>query len=383
MLQWHDVQSPLSAVRYPKIKLDEIRTDESNFLRKKIIREQEIFKFGKMGVSRTIEHGLGPNYPDCEYTSLTAIVDALDKFPSDDRDNIVKFFDQAGDRLFRDADLLGISDVITILNSHMRCEYMNLRLFAKLRNEIIYDVDKIFSIFEIAIIMNVYSHFNITSPRLQRALVDRGLTILKEGENIGSISDLCLAVTGARKSYPQHNPTCEFVHALLNSIREIGQEDVPTLALALRMIIERPRADVSVISQYVKPILDSLLKHSMSDIETASNVMFVASRMGVVGDLEKVVSVVKANQEGLSQSFLQVPKKTAQKNASYIESRNRASEILGRLLCCSEWCPSEIHELVSSESVRGMKTRQLGEILAMTTERNIEIIRKELERRNI
>jgi hypothetical protein len=348
--------------------LDNIRSDESKFLRQNILKEQDMKKYGKLGVSRTRPHGIS-NYADCEYASLSDVVDGVDRCPGKlSKSEVVKFLEQAGDRLVGDADLLSLADMVTILNAHHRCDYVNLRLFAKLRNEIIYDVAKIYSVLDIAIIMNCFSHFNIVSPRLLSALIARGTMLL--GSEAATASDLCLVIQSLKSSYPQHKPTMDFVHACLNSLPTVLEADIPNIAMTLRVLIDREES--TELHAFIKPIVLQILAFPVTDIETASNVLYVVSKADSGANVAPVIELVNASTRALLDAFTP----TSGKSIEYIESRNRASKILGYLVL-SRKC-SELDSLITRESVRGMTGHQLKGLAKEYDACKLELIRRGL-----
>jgi len=237
-LAWHDVSGPREGLsRFPRIVLDQQSSDGSKFLRNKILKEQGIKRFGKVGVSRSVHHGI-PHLPDCEYAGLSEIVDALEIARREEK-FVAKFFEVAGDRLVRDADLLSVPELVTVLNEHCLANYLNLRLMSKFKNELIYDSEKISSLMEIAVILNAFAHFNITSPKLLTAMMARGRVLVGEGDK--SPESICLVVRSLCKCCKLGPKVGDFIGSLLEVLAQLEMEQLPVsdIALTLRILKER------------------------------------------------------------------------------------------------------------------------------------------------
>ena len=351
---WHDVASPLEGVfRYPKILLDQTENDVSKFLRKKVMKEQNIKRFGKLGVSRTIHHKI-EGLPDCEYSSLSSVVDSLETARKDGISSLTHFFfESAGDRLFRDADLLTIPDIVLVLNEHVLVNHLNLKLMNKLKNEIIYDSQKIFDFMEIGIILNSFSHFNITSPRLLVALMKRGDELLATNTTSVPPNAICLVIRSLCRTSKMGLQIRKFISHCLSKLM-VDNHSLSDVALTLRVLIDNQFMDIP------EEVVRGLLDRVPSDIDTASNMIYVAKFCGkeIPGG---IVQVVEKNCSAL-ESAVTCPQ-IGSKSMRYIEGRNRAAEIFARILIgLEDGASDELKNLVTSESVRGMKMHQLKKL---------------------
>lgn len=352
---WHDVSgSSEGMTRYPKIILDK-KSDPSRFLRRKILKEQDIKRFGKMGVSRTVHHGI-PNLPDCEYAALTDVVDALEKARREGEKFIPEFFQLAGDRFFRDSDLLTVPEIITVLNEHCLANHFNLKLFNKLKNEIIYDSKKIQSFMEIGVVLNAFSHFNIISPKLVSSMMARGRELIEEDEN-KSPESIGLVIRSLCRCSKLGPKVRDFIGVCLNAMGQMETTlPVSDLALTLRILAEKGYADVP---ENLKKKIASLVP---TDIDSVSNMVVVGTYSGQTVP-EAIVQVIESNVEGLAEA-LKVPE-IGTKTVESIEARNRAARILARLLIGLNGSNPQLEALLTNESVRGMRMHQLKKLSKM------------------
>ena len=352
---WHDVAGPGEGItRFPRILLDQ-QADPSRFLRRKILKEQDIKRFGKLGVVRTCHHGIA-DLPDCEFAALTDIVDGLEKART--TKNSIKYFETASERLFRDADLLSVPEIIAVLNEHVLANHLNLKLMNKLKIELIYDSEKILDLMEVGVVLNAFAHFNITSPRLLSAMMKRADELM-ESKSSYSHEAVCLVIRSVCKCARLGPKTRPFVSKSLSHLNDM--ENVSDLALTLRILIDK---NFKVPKELVERLKDC------QDIETASN-------MAVLG-CSFDVEVVTRNIPGLQLALSGV--REGVKCMESIQARNQAAEILARLLSAKR--PNEeLTKLLTIESVRGMKMHQLRKLAKIYPESivSLEIARRTQE----
>jgi len=361
---FHDSLSPISSLnKFPRVLLDQTRRDTNKHFRRKLEKENDIKRFGKLGVSRTHAHNI-PDLVDCEYVGLSdlgeGIKDAIRRH-SDAPSLLLPFLEQASERLKKGADLIEINELIAIVSEMVvSTRFYDLKLMNKVKNEVLYDMHRVQAP-ELAALFNSFALINIVSPKL----VNNGLCRLKQlllvepAEN--NSVNIALVIRSLRK-IPSELISQNFsdISFLLKEITHAGcsltfPEQV-ALAKDVFLINQRLRAgqklDLCGLTQSIAST------SSVTDLESAADALFLFASRGETNPefLTRLDNFVKTH----ANEILSMCQDTEPVN---IERRNRAVNIAAEIfVACTELNlpASDIYRNSFTEvSVKGLNCRHL------------------------
>ena len=272
-----DTLSPQEGMmRFPRIMLDMRNEDVNKARRRSLLKEQDMKRYGKMGVSRTRFHGI-ENLVDCEYISISdlggAIADAS-AMAQDSAVNIDAFLEQASGRLMRDADLIPIGELISILNHFYIARYMHLGLINKVKNEVLFDLDRVTDM-ELAVMLNAtMSGWNVISPRLVAATA-------KKAPSLAEPTAVSLILKALLKS-PTHLLRRATVKAgiecLIATLISGHREVVPSQLIHVVKDLVNCQTKTKIKLDGVEALAQVTTAVKQTDIDSASKCIWVMSR---------------------------------------------------------------------------------------------------------
>lgn len=338
--------------RFPRIVLDQKIQDSGSSVRKSVLRENDFKRFGKLGVPRTSPHGIS-ELPDAEYLSLHDLGDAV--VDAKRIDGNEKFLDQVSARLKKDADLMDVNQLIRVFSNLADCGYYDLSLINKVKNEVLYDIEKV-GPSELAVLMHtVLGRFNVVSPRLIVAAIRRVDSLLGEGEmDAGTASIVLQSLSRAPRITLLKETT-----TLKNIASKFRSEDLSFAQLAAllkSLILTNNTRRVDVFD--VKFMATVLASKSVSDVVSVAEAFFVFAKAGIQPSDGMVNAAIKYAPD-IVQSASQVID-----GLDSIARRNEAADIAATMVVSgSRLSLSNLVEAyiggVNSASVRGLRCHQL------------------------
>ena len=361
--------------RYPRVTLDQRREDspKARAIRQTFLKERDIKIFGKIGVFRTEFHGIS-QLPDCECIGVSDLLSAAQTATAQDE----AFFEQLSARLMRDADLVPINELIALLQEFQRCDYLDIGLVNKIKNEIVYDIDRV-DFPELGVGLHaILGQWNIVSPKLIRAVLRRALEIQSSND--------ALAISLILKSLKNcPNRLLKELEGSINALvkkwmnSDLTFSDLSSTLKALQYLSQNRNV---AIAETIGPAVNSMLSKPVSDVESGSEalcaVLWLSDR--VPADARQgLIASVKNYAESVTET-------ATSREVANLESRNRAANIAASIIVSAKRLGSDdlyiaFHNAITTESVRGIKPKRLVELVSVVEGSQLEIVRAELRRK--
>jgi hypothetical protein len=341
-------------------------------------------KFQKLGVFRSDFHNID-SLPDCEFVSIHDMVDAARAATEIGKtSNVDRFFEQLSTRLMRDADLVPINDLAAILQEYHRNDYLDLGLVNKIKNELVFDMDKVQGP-ELAVALHtILGCWNIVSPKLIRKGLERAVRISNSLESV-SVS----LILKSLKNCPNRIllSAASQIQTLVTAMSARQDSTYSELTSTCKVLVWLSQQ--AKLNLALEPLIEQVLSRDVSDVESAADALWVAaSTMKTVNQksLEKIVNNLITNSSSVTETC-----KSIVDSLETIERRNKAVRIASSVVLSCEKL-GELNEVkhaylagITRESVRGVRPLDLGR-LAKVKDIQPEVmegIQKELRRKNI
>jgi hypothetical protein len=356
--------------------------DTNKGYRRSIQREQDFKKFGKLGVSRTAFHEI-QGLADCEYISINDLPQAVGeavKMSLDTGKNVEAFLDQAAERLMRDSDLIPIGDLIGILNDFYRLNFFHLGFINKVKNETIYDVSRT-TCYELGILLNaITTGWNVISPKLVIASCKRlGGSRDLDGMDLVVRALLKSPLSLIRRKDVKSGMT-QMIQKIVENVSRLSYSETAILTRDLVNFEKKSGLTFSPVQDLVKNLLS---KSEISDVESASYSVWVASRAGVIeGKLqESLRSALITRYPGAT-----IESCNAEVGNSFdkMKRRNEAVDIASRIITSAHLLgDAELRDrylpAISRDSVKGLRCHALVDLWGIEKIRNV--LKPEIERK--
>jgi len=374
---FHDCFS-YSENRYPRVSLDQRTEDASKALRRGFLKEREMEKYQKLGVCQTESHGID-GLADCEFMAVHDLLHAAQKasaFAKDKDICVDAFFEQLSARLKKDADLVPIHNLVAILQEFYKNNYIDLGLVNKIKNEFVYDIDRV-EFPELAVVMHIFSAWNIVSPKLIKAGLKRAVEIEPEGAAICTILKSLKNCPNIIlwKSTPRIGMLIDRFSA---SVEGLTFPEIASTISVLQYLVKRGVKIPSLVKA-----IDSMLSKSVTDVESAAEALAFCSKDHItVSLLEAVKKYVPTLAEAATPT-------NSVDNIETLETRNRAVNLAASLLANSrrfgyDDLVIELSHAITDESVRGLQPRQLVEVVhALSDSPKQQLVIDELKRKQV
>lgn len=356
-----DTLSPQEGMmRFPRIILDGRNDDVNKARRRSLLKEQDMKRYGKMGVSRTRFHGI-ENLADCEYISISDLVGAIAEgsaMAQDSGINIDAFLEQASERLMRDADLIPIGELISILNHFYIARYMHLGLINKVKNELLFDLDRVTDL-ELAVMLNAtMSGWNVISPRLVAATAKKAPTLTEP-----TAVSLILQALFKSPSHLLRRATVKAgIESLIATLISGHTHVAPSQLIQVVKDLVNCQTKTKIKLDGVEALAQVATAVKLSDIDSASKCMWVMSRIADSSRLDGL--------RGILTDSAQTVIETATASAESVDSiakRNTAVGIAATIIDAAHRLGA--HDLVeiysaaiTAASARGLRCYHLLEL---------------------
>ena len=386
---YHDTLSSLD-IRYPKIILDNRKFDENRKYRNSVLKERDIERYSKLGVCRTKNHGCD-NLPDYEFVGVSDLVNVLIEAGTHDGKSVPipqAFLQQVSERIMKDADLLSIHDLVTIMSVMYENDFMHFGLINKIKNELIFDIEKVNSL-QIGIFLNsITIGWNIVSPKLIIALSRRMDTLIAaDGEGIEYILRSFLKCP---ISILKRKDIIKSIEQMITAISEKENLSLAEVTVVLKDLINVSKKTGLKISGIHKLI--KMMNREITDVESASNALWILAEL----HREHMTSVdddsFKNQLETSLLSYCGAIIDTCtslsrnRKNIDNIKLRNDAVDIASRIITASNKLGNEklidaYLPALTDDSVHGLRCHSLVDLFLMRREDIRIVIQPEIERK--
>ena len=341
-------------------------------------------KFQKLGVFRSDFHHID-SLPDCEFVSIHDMVSAARAATELGKTvNVDRFFEQLSTRLMRDADLVPVNDLVAILQEYHANDYLDLGLVNKMKNELVYDMDKVQGP-ELAVAFHtILGCWNIVSPKLIRKGLDRAVRISDSMDSV-SVS----LILKSLKNCPNRIllSSASRIQTLVTVMSAHQDSTFSELTSTCKILVWLSQQ--ANLNLELDPLIDQVLSRDVSDVESAADALWIAAnaKMAVNREkLEKIVENLKHNSSSVTETC-----KSVVDSLDTIERRNKAVKIASSVVLSCEKL-GELNEVkhaylagLTRESIRGVRPLDLGKLAKVKDVQPdvMEGIQKELRRKNI
>lgn len=343
-------------------------------------------RYQKMGVMRTNNHNI-PGLADCEFLSISDLVTAARTATELSRTgvNVDAFFEQLSARVRKDVDLIPINDLVAVLQEFYNNDYLDIGLVNKIKNEIVFDIDRLGGQ-ELGVALHaVLGYWNIVSPKLISKSLKRATVLANER----SIDRLAISlILNSLKNCPNTlvlkcSPSIRLLAKAFSDVSfgELSFAELVTTTKGINWLNRRTKLDLPV-----NTLVDEFLsKKNISDVESAADALALAlltagehsddQLKGIVDSLRLYARDVI--ESCASDSYI----------VDHIEKRNKAANIAATIVAsCMQ--SGKLHDLValylpclSETSVRGLRPHQLVKLVGLFDDRLRPIIVTELKRK--
>lgn len=360
---FHDSLSPACSVtKFPRVVLDKLRQDVSKHHRRKLEKERDIKKFGKLGVSRTKPHGI-PDLIDCEYAGLSNLAQGINMAVSSAGSvNLDRFLQQASERLKKDADLIEINELISIITKMVSVNFYDLGLMNKVKNEVIYDIERVHAP-ALASLLNTFAVLNIVSPKLINAAFKRMKDITNSSYHVDSvsISTLLKSIKKLPSELIRKNSThISFLLNVLSTKDELTFPELVSLANVLFLVSQRTKISGRWDE---KKLIHVSASRNVTDIESAAQALFLCWKWQIKNPetLDKLVDFATKNANQVIEDACDYADSIS---LDEIEKRNRAINIAAEIfIAANQMNLTSLRDLYRPAftvySVKGINCRNL------------------------
>ena len=360
---FHDSLSPACSVtKFPRVVLDKLREDVSKHHRRKLEKERDIKKFGKLGVSRTKIHGI-PDLIDCEYAGLSNLAQGINMAVSSAGSvNVDMFLQQASERLKKDADLIEINELISIVTKMVSVNFYDLGLMNKVKNEVLYDIERVHAP-ELASLLNSFALLNIVSPKLINAAFSRMKDITDSSNHVDSvsISTLLKSIKKLPAELIRKNSThISFLLNVLSTKDELTFPELISLANVLFLVSQRTKISGRWDE---KKLIHVSASRNVTDIESAAQALFLCWKWQIKNPeiLDKLVDFATKNANQVIEDTCDYADSIS---LDGIEKRNRAINIAAEIFfAANQMSLTSLRDLYrpafTAYSVKGFNCRNL------------------------
>lgn len=380
---FHDSLSPACSVtKFPRVVLDKPRQDNSKHHRRSLEKEQDIKKFGKLGVSRTKPHGI-PDLIDCEYVGLSSLAEGINMAVSSARSvNLDRFLQQASERLKKDADLIEINELISIITKMVSVNFYDLGLMNKVKNEVLYDIERVHAP-ELASLLNTFAFLNIMSPKLINAGFKRMKEISDASNHVDSVSISTLLKSMKKLPAELISKNSAHISFLFNELLAKNELTFPELvSFANVLFLVSQRTKITGLWDE-KKLIRASASRNVTDVESAAQALFLCWKLQVRNPeiLDKLVDFVTKNANQVVEDAC---KSTDSISLDGIEKRNRAINIASEIfISANQMGITSLQDLyrpaITEYSVKGLNCRNL---IAISRILDDDFIRHEIHRKN-
>lgn len=382
---FHDSFS-VTEKRFPRIMLDLLRNkqDPNRNIRKSYLKERDMKRYQKMGVMRTNHHNI-PGLADCEFLSISDLVTAARTATelSHTGVNVDAFFEQLSARVRKDVDLVPINDLVVVLQEFYNNDYLDIGLVNKIKNEIVFDIDRLGGQ-ELGVALHaVLGYWNIVSPKLISTSLKRATVLVNER----SIDRLAISlVLNSLKNCPNTlvlkcSPSIRVLAKAFSdeSFGELSFSELVRTTKAIHWLNRRTKLDLPV-----NTLVDEFLTKNISDVESAADALALALTPGEHSDdkLKGILDSLRLYAQDVIEACA-----SDSYTADSIEKRNKAANIAATIVAsCMQ--SGKVDDLValylpclSDTSVRGLRPHQLVKLVGLVDDGLRPIIVTELKRK--
>jgi hypothetical protein len=368
---FHDCYS-YSERRYPRILLDQRTEDDRRGQRREYLKERDMKKYRKMGVCRTEFHKI-ESLPDCEFIAIADLVPAARAANALVDTNVDAFFEQMSARIKKDADLVPINDLIALLQEFHKNEYLDIGLVNKIKNEIVYDIDRV-RFPELAVaLFTILGEWNIVSPRLIKATLKRAAVLASDESTDASAACILLK---SLKNCPngllwRNADNIQALVTLVNgNASSLTFSELSSTIVSMQYLTTERNLKISDL----KPSINILLSKEVSDVKSLSDALSVCQ--GNEEKLQNLFDSVEKYRSSLIEASCSDDWETRYKSVNIVAPLIKHCDRLARKDLVEALTPA-----ITAVSVRPMRPRGLVDIVRVLNGEPQEIVIKDLRRK--